>query len=75
MRTRRHYPKPEKDGWTKWFEIFREIRLVCCDCGLVHIHQFRVESTKVQMRVRRAEGLTKIERKKFQKFIDNQKNK
>jgi len=62
-----HYPKmrPEEDndGWTRWLAPHeRKFKMACCDCGLVHDMEFRLETVidaegavqlQVQFRVRR----------------------
>ena len=33
------------DGWTRWIEpVMDGYKLACCDCGLVHNMEFKVES-------------------------------
>ena len=54
--------KPEKAN--KWIQpIRRGYKLACCDCGLIHSVDFRIFKGRVQFRVRRADGLTRIARK------------
>lgn len=36
-------PKMGNDGWTDWIQpAATGYRLACCDCGLVHVLDFRV---------------------------------
>lgn len=44
------YPKVK--NWT-WLQIAREFRMGCCDCGLVHVFQFRIRGRKIQLRAKR----------------------
>ena len=46
----RNYPYVE--NWT-WTQVAREYRPCCCDCGLVHVFQFRVRKGKIQLRAKR----------------------
>ena len=47
------------DGWDAWMTPEGgEIRIVCCDCGLAHDHQFRVRKGKIEWRSRRNERST-----------------
>lgn len=42
------------DGFTDWQEpVTRGYRIRCCDCGLVHIMDFRISRQKIQFRVAR----------------------
>jgi hypothetical protein len=41
------------DGWTEWIHPLEGYKFSCCDCGLVHILDFRVRGRRVEMRVRR----------------------
>jgi hypothetical protein len=42
-----------KDGWTRWCEPSRKSRMRCCDCGLVHMMEFRVRAGRAQFRIKR----------------------
>ena len=45
---------PLEDGWSEWVQPnMQGYRLGCCDCGLVHNVQFRIEGDKVQFRMSR----------------------
>ena len=43
------------DGvWTDWIQpVEQGYKFCCCDCGLVHIMDFRVEDGRAQFRVSR----------------------
>jgi len=41
---------PSTNGWVK--PIHHGYKMMCCDCGLVHVMDFRVKGGKVQFRVR-----------------------
>lgn len=42
------------DGFTEWVQpVERGYRMSCCDCGLVHVLDFRVEDGRSQFRARR----------------------
>lgn len=45
------YDKPETDEWVQPVE--EGYKMACCDCGLVHQMDFRVEDGRAQFRVRR----------------------
>lgn len=45
------YDKPAANEWVQ--PITEGYKMSCCDCGLVHELDFRVEKGKVQFRVRR----------------------
>ena len=32
-----------EDGWTDWIHPLPGYKLACCDCGLVHDMQFRID--------------------------------
>lgn len=52
------------DGWTEWVQPKMELyKMMCCDCGLVHDMQFRIEGRKVQFRVRRNNRSTALSRR------------
>lgn len=37
-------PEVEReDGWTDWIHPLPGYKLACCDCGLVHNMQFRID--------------------------------
>lgn len=42
-----------QDGWTDWIEPAQEYKARCCDCGLVHLFQYRVMNGRVQMKAKR----------------------
>ena len=50
------------DGWSDWQQPRRKgYRMGCCDCGLVHLMDFRVIKRKdghcyIQFRAKRAKG-------------------
>ena len=51
--------RPGPDGWSRWVQPNPEnYRFGCCECGLVHTLQFRVEEDRVQFRARRNERST-----------------
>jgi hypothetical protein len=66
MKRRRNYREirdtvPEGSRWTAWeFPTHRSYRLACCDCGLVHEMDFRVDHGELLKRdgrvVRRKSG-------------------
>jgi len=41
--------------WTRWVQpIKKGYRMKCCDCGLVHVVDFRINDGRVQFRMKRA---------------------
>lgn len=55
------------DGWSDWnLPVQRGYRLGCCDCGLIHEMDFRVEGGNVEYRIRRDNRATaQIRRHRF----------
>jgi hypothetical protein len=44
----------EKDGWTRDIPVGLVYRIACCDCGLVHDLEFRLDrDNQIYMRARR----------------------
>lgn len=62
MRARR-YKKVKAGHWEQ--PIRHGYKMVCCDCGLVHNMDFRVQGGRAQFRAWRANGLTARERKRM----------
>lgn len=56
-----HYDKPEAGEWVR--PIKHGYKLACCDCGLVHIMDFKTthKGQRVQFRVWRDERATAAE--------------
>lgn len=53
MRIKKEYAGP--DGWSRWVQpITKGYRMQCCDCGLVHVMEFRVVSGRAHFRARRS---------------------
>ena len=43
-----------EDGYSEWVQpVTRGYRMQCCDCGLVHTLDFRIDDGNVQFRVKR----------------------
>ena len=48
----------------KWIQPVRKRYLMmCCDCGLVHELDFRIDKKHIQFRARRNERVTKVARR------------
>ena len=58
---RRVYNKPKPDEWV--LPIAEGYQMECCDCGLVHIIDFRVLDGRAQMRMRRDGCATLMKRR------------
>ena len=44
------------DDWTQWISPrMDEYRVICCDCGLEHVFEFKVVNGAVQFRAKRVE--------------------
>ena len=44
----------KSEEWDAWVSPVRgRIRIICCDCGLTHDHQFRVHEGKIEWRSKR----------------------
>lgn len=55
MSARTFRVEPERDdGWSDWIHPLPGYRMACCDCGLVHDMQFRMDDLgQVNFRARR----------------------
>lgn len=63
MRIKKEYAG--KDGWSRWVQpVRRGYRMQCCDCGLIHLVDFRIELGRVQFRMRRQSAKNKISKSK-----------
>jgi hypothetical protein len=63
----RKFYQPHARQWSQWVEMARTTYFACCDCGLVHAHQFRVillkgRLVKIMMRTRRHKAKTMARR-------------
>ena len=56
-------PKPNWLGLTPWKPLYKEMTIVCCDCGLAHKFYFRAFKGKLKWRVKRDKQATKEHRK------------
>lgn len=53
-----------KDG--EWFQVTRRNQeILCCDCGLAHVLEFRIVGNRIQIRGRRHPELTADTRKRM----------
>lgn len=51
------------DGWSDWIQpVMENYKMSCCDCGLVHALDFRIENDRVQFRASRAVRATAAKR-------------
>jgi hypothetical protein len=56
--------KPYKPKPGEWVHLAPKVRWTCCDCGLTHLHEFRVRPDGgIEMRGRRDERATMTRRK------------
>lgn len=52
----------------EWYGYSRtNNRVMCCDCGLVHIVDFRITGHQIQERVRRDKKATAAARRRFRR--------
>ena len=59
-------PKYSKPDSGEWVQPVREgYKMACCDCGLVHKMDFRIEAGRVQFRVFRDNRATGAMRRPF----------
>jgi hypothetical protein len=57
--------QPSRRGWTDWIRPKRRgYRMACCDCGLVHEVNFRLDGRHVEYQARRHPGATRARRRK-----------
>ena len=55
--------KEGSNGWSRWVQpVKRGYIMACCDCGLVHRMDFRIQGGRVQFRAQRATAYTRRER-------------
>lgn len=55
-------------GWSRWVQpVRRGYLMACCDCGLVHRMDFRINDGRVQFRAQRAPRYTARERARMKK--------
>lgn len=44
----------DETGWSRWIQpVEQGYKMCCCDCGLVHIIDFRIEAGRIQFRLTR----------------------
>lgn len=61
-----HHLQPNWNGWTDWTKLFNKITMACCDCGLAHDLNFKVNKQgKVFWRAKRNKNETKLARIKY----------
>jgi hypothetical protein len=52
MKYKKFYP--DANGWSEWEQpVMKGYKMACCDCGLVHVLNFKVSGRTVQFRARR----------------------
>jgi hypothetical protein len=61
------YYKPKAGEWVQ--PVRRNYRLACCDCGLVHLVDFRAKHKRIQFKVRRATRNTAAIRRTKHAFV------
>lgn len=55
----------DADGWTDWFyPAMNGYKISCCDCGLVHQINFKIDNDRVLMNVKRDTRATGQKRRK-----------
>ena len=54
-------------GWSEWFDDGKEIRIICCDCGLSHDFDFKIVKSRVLYRLRVNSKSTAAARRKKKK--------
>ena len=63
-----HQEREERNGWSRWVQpVRRGYLLACCDCGLVHRMNFRINGGRTQFRAQRAWSYTNRERKRMKR--------
>lgn len=62
MKYEQHFA--ERNGWSKWiFPARKGYRQACCDCGLVHVYEFRLRGRHIEYRVKRHNRATAGQRR------------
>jgi hypothetical protein len=69
---RRSFPVEfeQADGWTVWMHPLPGYKVACCDCGLIHEFEFRLEDNRLVFRARRLERNTAAHRRERRKRGD-----
>jgi hypothetical protein len=56
--------------YNEWIEpTMKDFEWVCCDCGLTHKVDFRIQDGEIVLRARRNDRLTKKERKRLKAIL------
>jgi hypothetical protein len=64
-----------ENGWTEWIQpIRRGYKMACCDCGLVHVIDFRMRKGQIQFRARRDNRATGQRRRYKNRFSKEPKS-
>lgn len=66
-RTKKRYEQVVSDAWIQ--PIRHGYRAACCDCGLVHVFDFRIYKGRVQFRAFRNERCTAAVRRRAHRFV------
>lgn len=67
-RLKTSYYQPKSGEWIQ--PVRKAYRMACCDCGLVHLIDFRVRNGRVQFAVKRGTRETAAIRRREHRFID-----
>jgi hypothetical protein len=58
----------DEDGWSRWVRpIEQGYKMACCDCGLVHTVNYRVQDGLVEFQVQRNNRATGQKRRYMRK--------
>lgn len=55
------YPQVHDDEWVQ--PVQTGYKMACCDCGLVHVIDFRIEEGRIQLKARRDNRATSAKRR------------
>ena len=55
-------PIPNWLGWIKWRKLYTPHVITCCDCGLAHRFEYKVEKNTIYWRAKRDKEATKLAR-------------
>lgn len=59
------------DGWSDWIHPLPGYKMACCDCGLVHNMEFRIDALgQINFRASRNARSTAATRRHMKKGID-----
>ncbi|MFW9873061.1 MAG: type II toxin-antitoxin system HicB family antitoxin [Candidatus Thorarchaeota archaeon] len=59
----------QNGNWSQWSKLSQIHSIACCDCGLVHDFEFRIQGDQVQFRAKRLERSTGQIRRHMKRLV------